>query len=432
MDNDAIIQFEQGISGNYDDWHPPIMSWIWGRLSKAIPGALGMLILHVILYWSGLSIFIGLNVRNLMSRNLYLLIGFYPPAFMLLSTIVKDVAMATSLLFSFSLILLSLKKQSFIAFIPGIIFLGYGLFIRHNSIPAAFPLFMFSGFVFAEIYSSRIGKAFPLWKSIISGIILFFIVFVIGNLINNYITKSRSYPFQQIMLHDLVGISIRTKNYLVPDYLAVREQPSMKDLRQIYQLGSMKNLYWPDFTNIHFKITQNPTEVRDLFITWGETIIEHPRAYMNHRMGVFTSVLRVKEKRICAPYYYEETIYKPKGLSRNNGTENYYSDKPITNKLFSLTELIRESIIYRSWLYILLPLLLFTISVYLVLKSKSVNRQIVYIVLTLSTSGLLYGLTYFFVATACDFRMFYWSVIVSLISTFFLISSWCERWTVEH
>jgi hypothetical protein len=212
----------------------------------------------------------------------------------------------------------------------------------------------------------------------------------------------------------------------------VREQPSMKDLRQIYQLGSMKNLYWPDFTNIHFKITQNPTEVRDLFITWGETIIEHPRAYMNHRMGVFTSVLRVKEKRICAPYYYEETIYKPKGLSRNNGTENYYSDKPITNKLFSLTELIRESIIYRSWLYILLPLLLFTISVYLVLKSKSVNRQIVYIVLTLSTSGLLYGLTYFFVATACDFRMFYWSVIVSLISTFFLISSWCERWTVEH
>lgn len=427
MDNDAVDQFEQGKSGLYNDWHPPIMSWLWGRLDQIIPGTLGMFTLQVILFWSGLGILISLAAPDLKSRFLYLLIGFFPPAFMLLSTIIKDVAMAAALTFGFSLILYSEKRRSILLFIPGLVFLGYGMVTRHNATLAAFPLFLYSGIALAKIYSSRTGTACAAWKSVTLGFALFIIVFAAGNLGTRYLTKIKSYPIQQIMLHDLVGISIRTKTNLVPQYLAVSEQPSMKDLRRIYQLGSMKNLYWPDFTPIHFKIIHDPTLVGDLFNTWIREVVKHPRAYLDHRSKVFAAVLNIKGGKTCGPYYYEETIYKPKGFYKNGSLDNYYSDNPITNRLFGLIEPLRNSLIYRNWLYVLLPLVLFVISILVVLKFRSTESSLAIIALALSASGSLYGLAYFFVATTCDFRMVYWNVVVTLTASSFLLNSFKRK-----
>ncbi|RJP52706.1 MAG: hypothetical protein C4586_02540 [Anaerolineaceae bacterium] len=427
MDNDAVDQFEQGGSGLYNDWHPPLMSWLWGRLDQIVPGTLGIFTLQVILFWSGLGILISMAAPNLKDRLLYLLLGFFPPAFMLLSTIIKDVAMAGALIFGFSLILYSEKRRSILLFVSGLVFLGYGMVTRHNATLAAFPLFLYSGIALAKIYSSRTGAAFAAWKSVTLGLALFIIVFAAGNLGARYLTKIKSYPIQQIMLHDLVGISIRTKTNLIPQYLAVSEQPSMKDLRQIYQLGSMKNLYWPDFTPIHFKIIHDPILVGDLFDTWIREVVKHPRAYLDHRWKVFAAVLNIKGGKTCGPYYYEETIYKPKGFYKNDSLDNYYSDNPVTNRLFGLIEPLRNSLIYRNWLYVLFSMVLFVISFFIVLKFRSTETSLAKAALALSASGSLYSLAYFFVATTCDFRMVYWNVVVTLTALIFLLNSFKRK-----
>jgi hypothetical protein len=141
-----------------------------------------------------------------------------------------------------------------------------------------------------------------------------------------------------------------------------------------------------------------------------------------HRSDVFTGVLNLKAARTCAPYYYEETTYKPRGFYQN-GSVNDNSNNPITNRLFMLAEPLRESLIYWNWLYILLPLILFTVSLYFVLGSRTSDNRFPSIALVLSASGLLYGLAYFFVATACDFRYFYWNVLSTLLACMFLLNS---------
>ena len=51
MSNDSVDQLTQGRENLYNAWHPPIMSWVWGRLDQVIPGPLGMLIFHNLLFW---------------------------------------------------------------------------------------------------------------------------------------------------------------------------------------------------------------------------------------------------------------------------------------------------------------------------------------------------------------------------------------------
>ncbi len=423
IDNDSKNQLEQIRSGHFDDWHPPAMSWVWGHFNRIVPGPFGMFLLQVVLFWAGLGIVVNMIASSQTGRSLYLLIGFYPPAFMMLGTVIKDVLMGTVLLFGFSLILYSERRKSIVSFVFGMLFLGYGMLIRHNAIPAVLPLCLYAGFVFTSLNPTMTGRISPVWRGIITGSAFFILVFAVGRAWNNHLTDTKTYPFQQIMLHDLVGISIRTKTYLVPDYLASAEQPSMKDLRRIYQLRSMKNLYWPDFTNIHFKILLDPGQVRDLVSTWGREVVDHPKAYLMHRSDVFTGVLNLKAARTCAPYYYEETTYKPKGFYQNGSVNDYYSNNPITNRLFMLAEPLRESLIYWNWLYVLLPLILFTVSLHFVLGPRTSDIRFPSIALALSASGWLYGLAYFFVATACDFRMVYWNVLTALPACMFLLNS---------
>lgn len=222
------------------------------------------------------------------------------------------------------------------------------------------------------------------------------------------------------MVHDLTAISLRTKTYLLPEYLASSEQPSMKDLRHIYNTRSLKNLYWPDFTPVHFKIVYDPALVDDLTKTWVETVLEYPRAYLEHRWNVFGATMGITNNKACGPYYYEETVYKPKGYYRNDG-ENYYSENRITNVLFTLMEPLRESPLYWNWPYALFCLVLFAVSLGMAFKGGIANiSPLLGAALTLSAGASMYVLANFFAATACDFRMVHWNVAASLISILLL------------
>jgi hypothetical protein len=39
---DSLVQLSQGRSGVFNDWHPPVMSWLWGIFDRMIPGPLAM------------------------------------------------------------------------------------------------------------------------------------------------------------------------------------------------------------------------------------------------------------------------------------------------------------------------------------------------------------------------------------------------------
>ena len=412
MDNDSADQYQQSQNGLYNDWHPVSMSWLWSQVGHVCPGPICMFSLQVIIYWVGLAIFISLTNTHNVYKSLLLLIGFFPPTFMLLATVLKDVLMAVMFLLGASLILIATYKKNTNWLFASVFFIGYGMTLRHNALVAALPFLIYVGYIYSK-ENPRLLKNLPIfWRSISIGGMLFVFIYIAASIFNNTVTDIKRYPYQQIMLHDLVGISLRLKKDLVPEYVAATEQPSMGDLRDLYSVRGTKNLYWNDSTNIRFKILEDPRNVKNLAIKWLRTVIDYPRAYLIQRNVVFINVMNFNGLKNCAPYYYEETIYKPRGHYRPE--EKPYAENPITNFLFSIIEPLRMGLLYRNWLYLLLTGAIGIVA--FIQLRNSPEDSLLEIVFVLASSGLIYALMYFFVATACDFRMMYWSVIVTLVS----------------
>jgi len=89
---DTVDQFQQTLSGHYDDWHPPITAWIWHLIIKLYPGSAGILIFNISLYWLGFGLFSRRLLREgkLIEAFLIIAIGALPIPFGQMGSILKD------------------------------------------------------------------------------------------------------------------------------------------------------------------------------------------------------------------------------------------------------------------------------------------------------------------------------------------------------
>ena len=100
MIDDARWQYQQVVDNSYEDWHPPLMAWIWRRLTFIYPGPAPMLILQLLLYWAGFVLIAWWLYRRGHPRLaiLAVLAGMLPAPFALTGTVTKDALMAGLLL----------------------------------------------------------------------------------------------------------------------------------------------------------------------------------------------------------------------------------------------------------------------------------------------------------------------------------------------
>src|SRR4030088_2811149 len=92
MSPDSVSQLSQGRAMTFTDWHPPVMSFLWGLIDRIIAGPAGMLVLHNFMFWAGLGLFVHhLGFERAWAATAILLTGLFPPVLALLSTIWKDV-----------------------------------------------------------------------------------------------------------------------------------------------------------------------------------------------------------------------------------------------------------------------------------------------------------------------------------------------------
>src|SRR4051812_39361093 len=57
MSVDSVVQLGEARSGEFTDFHPPILALIWRYLDQLWPGPIGMLMLLDGLFWLGLFVF---------------------------------------------------------------------------------------------------------------------------------------------------------------------------------------------------------------------------------------------------------------------------------------------------------------------------------------------------------------------------------------
>jgi hypothetical protein len=139
---DSIRQYDQALSGDFDDWHPPAMEWLWRRLLPVAHGPATMLAVQLALYWAGVALWIGWAARA-GRRRLAMIVtlgAMMPVALVLMATIIKDSLMAGLLMLASGILVAIPERGRWWARGIALALLLCGATLRFNALPACLPL----------------------------------------------------------------------------------------------------------------------------------------------------------------------------------------------------------------------------------------------------------------------------------------------------
>ena len=384
---DGVYQLRQARYGIRDNGHPPLMAYLWRILDFVIPGPAGMLILQTILYWFSLAMICRcLKMVNWLRVVLLLTLGFFPPLFGLLGTIWKDVSMHAFLLAAVACCLIA-QRTARLAFVwAAYVFLFFAAGFRHNALAAAFPLLLWNTHIAARIAGWRVWRA-----SVLAFVILF-----AGVTFVNRAGVADAQLWRGTLVHDLVGISVRTNTNLLPLELSTASGLSFADLKSIYVGWHLDSLFHPEARPL-FKLPPDVTakpvilegvDSRKIRDAWLSAISAHPSAYVAHRMELIRKLLVFEAGAPWAPYHIG-VIENDLGVTYTPGVRAGVIES-------TLGYLAWNTYLYSVWIYLLLLLALLA-----VFRTDPV-------VFSVAFSGLLYELTNFILAASPDFRYSNW------------------------
>jgi hypothetical protein len=106
MIDDARWQYQQSVDNAYEDWHPPLMAWIWHYMMLLVPGPGPMLLLQLGLYWAGIALIAAWLYRRGQPRFgiAAACVGWLPVPLALMGSVTKDCLMSGALTFAVGLL----------------------------------------------------------------------------------------------------------------------------------------------------------------------------------------------------------------------------------------------------------------------------------------------------------------------------------------
>ena len=392
MSPDSLAQYRDSKTLIFNDWHPPIMSWLWSIFNLIFDGPEGLLIFNLLLLWAALYIWHE-HFRDRKYAWLILLIGFLPWVINFSGVLWKDVGMA------FSLLLLSAIGISKVS--PGRIFsllvvLFYAINLRYNALFSVLPLLI----LITANWFPRLSTT----KLLILPSCVLILTIIGGGLFNNYaIDTIKTKPSNYMLVDDLSYLSLTAKKSLLPGIefediqnCSAYEVDENKLVGKVFCLRSHESF-----------INHNPLNA-DLKNIWATEVFKQPLEYIGYRLAAFSYLLRTPDDD---PHY----IWNPGIIPNQMG---------ITQKKNGLTVSVEKLVrgtaqalpfLFKPywWLWISSILLLITFATNQNASTRTIQALLV--------SSLLYILSYIPITPMADFRYIYWSVIATTLAGILLI-----------
>lgn len=204
MSVDSVQQYEQAISGNYDDWHPPIMAFVWRVLNYIHKGPESLFILHLFVLWVSLAI-MAIRLKNYRASWLVCTIGLLPWVVNFSGILWKDMGGAFALLGCVAIILGKPNWRSISAFV---LLLFYASNVRHNMLIPAVPICFFAFHLWMKL---------PINRSVLATVALTIVIKVTGGFLTyNILASDKSNPENFMIVDDLAQISLIEEKSLIP------------------------------------------------------------------------------------------------------------------------------------------------------------------------------------------------------------------------
>jgi len=393
---DAARQYGQAISGDFDDWHPPAMEWLWRQLIPIHDGLQPMLILQLALYWGGYALLAGWALRE-GRRRLAIAIatcGLMPLAMALMGAVLKDCLMAGALLSVAGLLFWSDRggRRAWLLRAAGIALLLFAATLRFNAFLAEVPLFVAllpvawrNGWlriaVATIVATALLMLALPLSNRALgaksSGVELSLIIFDLGGITEH----SGVNVFPPLGVIDPVAANHAC-------YSPVKWDPYSFWVDPVCPLG-----FDP------MKAAVKTQEIRP-YRFWAGAILAHPIAYAEHRLQHFN---------INTRFLVHDEVERPVQVESAPNDWNYrVTPNPILSAIDWLALASAKTPLGWPIAWIALA---FGV---LVLSPALPSRRLI---VPIALSALLYGLGYGVFSVAAELRYHLWTMIAALIAT---------------
>ncbi len=278
---DAINQYGQAVQGEFDDWHPPVMAWIWRQFIAIKPGPALMYLLQLGLYWLGYGLIAGGALRRGMRKAaiVAVLCAIMPFPLVLMGSVLKDCLMQGALLTALGLFVWSGPERGWAVRVPGLLLLVFAGLLRFNAFLATLPLVVaFLPIAFRRTPLRMAGSAVVALAVLVSAM----------PVANKLIGAEKSDVELSLVIFDLAGITVHTGVDMFPP-LGVANPVAVT--RRCYKPDKWD--YFSSWAPIPCPITFDHIDpVMDKmgakpYPTLIKAILAHPIAYAEHRLAHF-------------------------------------------------------------------------------------------------------------------------------------------------
>jgi hypothetical protein len=317
---DSESQFAQAVAGQLDDWHPPIMAWLWSIFRLLADGAAPMFCFQVVLYWLGFGLIAITLARAGRTLAAWAMLGvaLLPPLLRLNVVLLKDVGMAVTFLSAFAaLFWYRMQDREVPAAVAAIslVLLFYGALVRANAVFAVAPLFVYM------VRPQWLGRP---WRLLAVSIPVALALVPAANLFNHRVLRAEPLGvIRSLQTFDITGIAFYSDDLTVfgPDNSFTREEVTgcyepwgwdslspWGECRFFWNRLAVSRDLQGVIENLDARSVMGAEPNPDLLDLWVAAIIRHPLAYVTHRLANFSSemtappFLNFNAKMMAPPY----------------------------------------------------------------------------------------------------------------------------------
>lgn len=400
MSPDSISHLEQATGvAHLTDWHPPVMTRLWGVLIRVTGHISSMLIFQLVLLAAAmftLSIIVYRHTRNRAWALSTYMIVLLPNIVNIAGVVWKDVQMAFSLTLAVILIwfIISSKKPLGRTAKYGIVGLAlllilYAGMLRHNALFAVLPILF--------ILPSLLTKRLHVWSGLVGVMGGLLVTIGVTAVINQ--PSEKTHPITAVQLDDIVHVANLDEERHGRWSMYKKIHDTCRD-----KTKDIMNSYIICTTATQREALKN--EHQDVFNDWLSTIIRHPIKYASYRLATFSIFLFPQPERMY--------IFQP-GIEQNQvgaAVKNEYAISGLAAYVKGGAQ-ANIPLIFQPWLYL-------AVLAFVYYKSGRIREQVQrHFIRAVALSGLVYIVAYVPMAVAVDYRYSYWSVFATMVSGLF-------------
>jgi hypothetical protein len=392
MIDDARWQYQQAVDNAYEDWHPPLMAWVWRHLMLLVePGPGPMLVLQLFLYWAGIAL-VGLWLWRRGCPRLAIAAacaGWLPACFALMGSVTKDCLMAGTLCCAVGLMLWSrtAQRQTLRLALGAatILTLLVAAALRVNAFVACVPLAL--AVLPRAMTSTRLHLSLA---ALASTAIFFMVPMAVAAALQAEDTDSQL----SLIIFDLGGITEHSGVNQFPDLHVVNAVAVNHRCYDPYQWDSYST--WAKrpcplgFAAFQSLVDEGDVDPRQL---WIKSILAHPLAYAQHRLDHFNRSTWFLVGRSPVPTAWTQSV------------DNPWNFRVQPNALLTAVDRVAESAARTplGWPVFWIALALATL---VVAGSEKLDSA----VSAVAASAFLYGMGYLIFGVATGMRYYVWAM----------------------